>query len=147
MKAVFNDPRQKEKSFLEDLNQAERSSSPGFDVDAEVRAALAGLDRLTDLANLSDLQAAGQLFERLNARLFLRFEEVPLAKRKVNKVAGGVVTFGAAPPVRLCSCPTGRRALNTKPPSTQESDDGILRPRVSVRKGKSLGNVNRGERI
>jgi Resolvase, N terminal domain len=148
MQVVFNELLQKERQLREELKQAERAPVPELAIDAEVGAALQMLDRLTELAGASDLQAVGQLFERLNARLFLRFAEVPLKKRKVNKVAGGVVTFGAAPPpVPLYSGPTDRRALCAKPPSTDDGRDGILRPRVSVRKGKSLGNVSRGERI
>jgi hypothetical protein len=48
------------------------------------------------------LGAVGELFRRLNARLFLKFREVRPKKRKINRVAGGVVTFGVKSlPVRI----------------------------------------------
>jgi len=47
-----------------------------------------------------------------NARLFLRFQRVLVKKRVLNKLCGGVVTFGTAPPpVELYRGPTVRRAL------------------------------------
>ena len=82
---------------------------------ANKSAALADFDRLADLAaDTSNLGAIGELFRRLNTRLFLRFEEIQPKKRKINKVAGGVVTFGSSPPpVGLYEGPTRRRASET----------------------------------
>jgi hypothetical protein len=148
MESEFEELDQREATLAEEVQQAERSTAPAIDVDAEVGGALQVLDRLTELADAPDLQAVGQLFDRLNARLFVRFEQVQTKKRKVNKVAGGVVTFGAAPPpVTLYSGPTGRRALSAKSPLSDDGENGIPRTNVPVRKGKSLGNVSRGERI
>jgi hypothetical protein len=74
---------------------------------------MAVLDDLTSLAGESgDLAAVGALFDRVNARLFLRFASASWGKRAVNKVVGGVLTFGATPaPIPLYGGPTGRRAL------------------------------------
>ncbi len=115
---------------------------------------MAGLDRLADLAvSPSGLESTGQLFQRLNARIFFRFEEGLWKTRVVTKVAGGVVTFGATPPpVALYEGPTGRRHVKgpadpsgSAGPGSYESP-GILST-VPGREGDSLGNVNRGERI
>lgn len=76
-------------------------------------AALAVLDRLAPLAEESEnLAAVGVLFTRLNARLFFRFAPAKRGNRTVNRVSGGVVTFGMTPPpITLYEGPTGRRAL------------------------------------
>jgi hypothetical protein len=115
-----------------------------------VGAALAALDRVTDLAGAT-VAAAGDLFRQLNARLFLRFREVRRTQRTVTQVAGGVVTFGAAPaPVALYEGPTGRRALTGQPPAAAimaAAGDQRAEPCGSGREGESLGNVSRGERI
>jgi hypothetical protein len=119
---------------------------------AEVDKALALLRRLTDLAGQeSDCAGIGELFRQVNVRLFLRFGEVQLKKRKVNRVAGGVVTFGsAAAPIRPYEGPTGRRMLKG-PVATSAAGPGDLtvpsEPVVPGREGDSSGNVNRGERI
>ena len=87
------------KSLELQLRQAEQLLKNLPDLDDDISAALADFDRLTDLAaDTSNLGAIGELFRRLNTRLFLRFEEIQPKKRKINKVAGGVVTFGTSPP-------------------------------------------------
>jgi hypothetical protein len=121
-------------------------------METEISAALAGLDRMAELpADHTDLQSIGDLFLRLNARLFLRFEEVQRNKRTVNRVSGGVVTFGSSPPpVDLYEGPTGRRALGGMAgPADFESAEfaQASEPCGSGREGESLGKVNRGERI
>lgn len=78
---------------------------------------------LVDLGDLAvdptNLGAIGELFSRLNVRLFLSFREERPKKRVVNRVAGGVVTFGDSPaPVRLYRGPIGRRVLNGKATAT-----------------------------
>ena len=84
-----------------------------MDIEGEVGAALGALDAMADLAaDPTNLGAIGELFGRLNVRLFLSFREERPKKRVVNRVAGGVVTFGSTPPpVPLYEGPTGRRAL------------------------------------
>jgi len=99
------------------------------DAETEVAAALNLVCRLADLvADANRLDLAAQVFNLsfnlcftrprtshtllgknisflrvrsiTNARLFLRFERVLVKKRLLNKVCGGVVTFGAAPSVK-----------------------------------------------
>ena len=64
----------------------------------EVEAAMAGLDRLADLAKSEDQTSVSELFRRLEVRLYLRFRAREHGRRKINEVGGGVVTFGATPP-------------------------------------------------
>ena len=131
------------------------------DAEREVATALNIVHRLADvvvntepLADSDCLDLAGQAFRLTNARLFLRFQPVQVKKRLLNKVAGGVVTFGAvAAPIEIYRGPTGRRALNYsgsmalvapepgKPglPSPPECTIG------SGSEGKSLRNVSRGD--
>ena len=129
-----------------------RILAPALNIDAEVEAALAALDDLGELAaDPTNLGAIGELFRRLNVRLFLAFREERPKKRVVNRVAGGVVTFGAtAPPVALYEGPTGRRALKGR--LAAETGQGLAAsPALPALSGEqddsSLGTVSRGERI
>ena len=92
---------------------AEGRLSAGSDSDSAIDVALEIVHELTALANQSEsFGAARQVFELLNARLFLNFHEVQVKRRKLNKVTGGVVTFGdAPPPIELYEGPTGRRKI------------------------------------
>ena len=122
------------------------------DLVADISAALADFGRLADLAaDTSNLGAIGELFHRLNTRLFLRFEEVQPNKRKLNRVAGGVVTFGTSPPpVSLYEGPAGHRALRDMaetPGNTPQLVALSSVPCGTDRQGQLLGKVNRGERI
>ena len=121
----------------------------------EIDAALVLLQHLPDrVAGSASLAAAGDVFRAVNARLFLMFKCVTLKKRTVNKVAGGVLTFGAARrqwrfmwglqlgaglrAPRSTTIPyssAGRKVLPAQ---------SVLTP---VGEGNSLGNVNRGDRI
>jgi hypothetical protein len=70
-----------------------------------VAAAITVAHRLAELAvDPDNFPAVGELFRQVNARLFVRFREVPQGKRRLRKSDSGVVTFGdAAPPHRpLC---------------------------------------------
>jgi hypothetical protein len=122
-------------------------------VKSEVEAALARLNHLADLVtDPENLLAAGEAIRQVNLRVFLSFKQVQVKKRKLNKVAGGVVTFGSTPPpVPLYTGPTGRRNLKANiaalvaagPEGTVSLPDRLC----DGGKGQSLGNVNRGDRI
>ena len=149
---IFDQVAQEVKALELQLRQAEQLSKNLPDLDDDISAALADFDRLADLAaDTSNLGAIGELFRRLNTRLFLRFEEIQPKKRKINKVAGGVVTFGTSPPpVSLYEGPTGRRALQGMAVTSGYRPELPALPSVPCgtdREGQSLGNVNRGERI
>ena len=149
---VFEQLKLQEKALEAEVGQLEQRAGARRDLDAEVAAALAGFDRLADLAAAPhDLGGLAQLFQKLNARLFFQFTELRVKKRVVNKVASGVVTFGTTPPpVALYEGPTGRRymrgpaaPLGAAGPSSCESPH---RPdHVPGTAGNSLGKVHRGE--
>jgi hypothetical protein len=129
----------------------ERAQQKGEDPEKDVAAALSQLGHLEELAaDPENVAAIGELFARLNARMYLRFRETAWGKRSVNRVSGGVVTFGATPPpVPLYEGPTSRRQLQgsiaTGPKSA--AIEGLAEACVSGQEKGSLGNVNRGERI
>jgi DNA invertase Pin-like site-specific DNA recombinase len=109
----------------------------------EVAAALRVLQHLTDLAkDSSSLGDLGRLFSALNVQLFLRFQAVQKTKRVEQKLGGGVLTFGAAPPpIEKYAGPTGRRALAGRmSPANAE----VI---ISGEEEQSSGNVSRGDRI
>jgi hypothetical protein len=149
---IFDQASHEEKELEFQLREAEKSAKNTPDLENVISAALEDFDHLVDLAaNDTDLGAASEVFRQLNARLFLRFKEVQPKNRRVNKVAGGVVTFGSSPPpVTLYEGPTGRRALQGRAATPGYLPEVPALPSVSRdddREGQSLGNVNRGDRI
>jgi len=149
---VFEQLRREEQRLDAELRQLEREAASALDVEAEVGAAMAALDQMADLgADPTNLGAIGELFRRLNVRLFLSFREERPTKRVVNRVTSGVVTFGATvPPIALYEGPTGRRALKGR--LAAETGRGLAAsldlPALSgEQEGSSLGTVSRGERI
>jgi hypothetical protein len=152
--AVFEELKERERAMEAEVRRLEQLAGPARDLDAEVEAALAGLDRMAGLAAApQDLAGLGQLFQQLNARIFLRFTDARRKKRTVTKLVSGVVTFGATPPpVALYQGPTGRR--HVKGPAAPEGAAGPgshespgVPGGVPGREGESLGNVRRGDWI
>jgi hypothetical protein len=150
---VFDELKRQERTLATELEQLERGKRAPRDIGAEVELALAGLDRLTELATGAvGLADAGKLFQALGVRLFAAFMPVKLKKRTVNKLSHGLVTFGCTPPpVPLYCGPTGRRELkhgSTALPAAEPR--GGVPHAASSRldgEGNSLGNVNRGDWI
>jgi hypothetical protein len=126
--AVFEQLQKQEEALEGEVRQLERVVGQVPDVDGEVAAALAGLERMAELAaSPCELGGVGQLFRQLNARMFLRFMEARWKTRTINKVAGGMVTFGTTPPpVALYAGPTGRR--HVKGPTVPEGAIGPCSP-------------------
>jgi len=103
-------------------------------------------------AQADQLGSAREVFRLVNARLFLGFRPVKVKKRVLNKVTGGVVTFGEAPPpIEIYQGPTARRKIKGPAASDAAGPGGRCSPTPpersidSGREGKSLGNVNRGD--
>jgi hypothetical protein len=87
-------------------------------------------------ADHTDLQSIGDLFLRLNARLFLRFEDFQRKNRAVNRISGGVVTFGSSPPpVALYEGPPGSGRRRDRPPSSRLDPPKLRNRVVPVGKG------------
>ncbi|MBN1855257.1 MAG: recombinase family protein [Pirellulales bacterium] len=133
---------------------AAEEERPVVDSQAEIQAALNLLDQLTDLAVKGEnLDTIRQLFEIVNARLFLRFRPIPMKKRQINQITGGVLTFGTTPPPIECyQGPTNRKRI--KGPGTVvvprlgvEKDNPLPKTCVGGKEDNSLGNANRGDWI
>ena len=151
---VFEELGRKAKSIEKEIATAEQRLAPVADTESSINMAMEIVSRLTELAaSGEDLGDAKQVFDMLNARLFLKFSPVKVKKRTVNKIRGGVVTFGdAEPPIEIYEGPTGRSKI--KGPATSGAagpgESSVPSPRGSSvnsgREDKSLGNVGRGER-
>jgi len=109
--------------------------------------------RLADIRNNpEDFVVAGELFRCVNIRLYFQFRDERAGKRTLRKVAGGVVTFGnAQPPITIYEGPTARGKLRKLMALEATNPGGAMSPlpesEVSDSEGKSLGNVDRGDRI
>ena len=111
--AVFGELRES-RSRLERQLEGLRPTKVVSDQEREVEAALAGLDRLHELAvaAASEGEAIAELFRRVDARLYLRFRAEARGGRTINEPSGGVLTFGSAPPPRpLYEGPTDRAII------------------------------------
>ena len=154
--AMFDQLKARETSLRIQIVEAESKTAQPRDAKAEIAEAMSVIDHLTNtLAGSKGLDFAAEAFRLTNVRLFLQFRPMQIKKRVLNRVAGGVVVFGAAPnPIDIYRGPTGRRALNCngstallaaeqgKPGSPSPPENTI----GSGSEGKLLRNVNRGDR-
>ena len=139
-------------SLEKEIALAEGASKDNRDVDSAVEDAMSIVRQLPNLVNQGqDLGAARRLFELLNVRLFLRFHQVRPKRRVLNKVKGGVLTFGDAdPPVAIYEGPTARNKVKEAMRGDTEPGERPVPPQSTVSFGgekEALGNVNRGDRI
>ena len=152
---VFDELSASVKRIEAEIAAAERQAASADEADSAIETAMEIIQRLTELVGAGeDLSAARQIFDLLNARLFLSYQQVKPKKRVLNKIRRGVVTFGdAPPPIELYEGPTGRRKI--KGPATSVAvgpgECSLASPPESRsnsgREDKSLGNVSRGEWI
>jgi len=123
--------------------EAELHSSPvGED---EVAIVLAAVHNLSELAGKADsLELARQIFQLTNLRMFMRFRPTRPKKRVINKLVGGVVTFGdAASPVEIYEGATAHKEVR----SGAKASDPLRKSDFSDGENKSLRNVSRGDTI
>jgi hypothetical protein len=95
---------------LDELEEVPVSTDPG----REVTSALAGLNRLHELAESSGPgpEAAGDLIRLIDARLYLSFRSVERGRRTLSVPGGGALTFGStSPPGPLYQGPTDRAII------------------------------------
>lgn len=152
---VFNELSEQAKSLQAEIATGEGQLNTTSDADAAIDVAMEIIRRLPALArNVEDLATARKTFDLVNARLFLAFRPVKVKRRTLNRINGGVVTFGdAAPPIEVYQGPTARRKV--KLPATSavvrtgegRSASPLESCIVSGREDKSLGNVSRGDWI
>jgi hypothetical protein len=100
------------------------------------------LDRLPELAEKAEGQGAvRRLFDIVDLRMDLSFEEVKKTKRTVNQLTGGIITIGSVPaPIEPYNVPTARRAVANASKTASEASPTDERE-------ESLRNVSRGDRI
>lgn len=154
MASVFEQLKRDKETLETELKSAGVGKNGG-NLQTEIAKALELGRQLTELADdAANMGAIGELFKLTNARIFLRFKEVQAKKRKLNKVIGGVVTWGTAPtPVTIYLGPTSRKVVKDPTGALLPAGSGDFRAPVSEPgsgpggEGDSLGNVNRGERI
>jgi hypothetical protein len=154
---VYDELRQAKANIELELAEARREEVRPRDVEVEIKAALAALNRLDELAADPDnLGAVGKLFQTLNVNLFLNFESRQVGKRKLNKLAGGVLTMGDVDfPIEPYKGKTARREVKGTETarvarSTRTGGTTERKPPSKTKNGRradSLGNVGRGERI
>ena len=151
---VFDD-RVNRKAILErELSSSARCSVPMVSPEELVESAISLLQKLESLVRVeSNLADVGEAFRQMNVRIFFRFQKVREGKRELNKVTGGVVTFGSAPPpIEIYSGPTARPKIKgPEPVESSGPGDSSESPASSSndsgKEGNSLGNVSRGDWI
>jgi hypothetical protein len=115
--------------------------------EAEIKTAYRLLERLPQYSGgAGDYSLMREAFEFANLRLFLRFEAAQWGKRIIQKLIGGIVTFGdTPPPLRVYEGKTGRSDVKqTLGQSTGNCHGGDCRSADG--KDDSLGKVSRGDR-
>ncbi len=76
----------------------------------DVTAVISGLEKLLNLASSEPkLKLASEAIQVANAKLFLKFQQTPVGKRTLNRISGGIATFGdGEPPIEVFKGPTAR---------------------------------------
>jgi hypothetical protein len=151
---IFDGLQVKKSHLAEKVQTHELKARKTSNAESEVGKALENLRQLCNFVtdDSNDLNTARRLIEAVNARMFPRFKRVNEGKRTLNRLSGGVVTFGSAePPIRLYDGPTSREKVKAAVSRTLAENNGTDSPTtetvVSRGEGKSLGNVSRGDRI
>ena len=146
---VFEGLKEEQARRTAELQDAESHARVPNEIESEIERTMEIASRLTDLASGEEsLKSAIELFDLTNAKLFLQFEPVKVKKRTINKLRGGVVTFGNAdPPISLYDGPTGRGKIKSSNNPGQGNDVSGPESVVSGSEEESLGNVSRGDWI
>ncbi len=150
--AIFDELTERHHVLENELVVLKKTAARKPDVEADIAAALKVIHRLSGLANdPSNLEAVSEAFRLVNARLFLHFKGIADGKRVLRKPAGGVVTFGdAPPPIKIYDGPTGRKYLAAPKGGTdglKEKPSMESNSSFNGTEGTSSGNVDRGDRI
>jgi hypothetical protein len=143
----------KESTLEIEIQAIEARKPSGGTADDQVAAALAILERLPQLAaDDTNMSAIADTFRLVNVQLFLKFQAMQVKNRILNKIAGGILTFGATPaPIPLYAGPTAHIQIKGESAATVAagSVESVSRPSPYFpgEVGNSLGNVSRGDRI
>jgi hypothetical protein len=150
---VFDELEKKRKKLEAEVAYLKAVENCEFDIKAEVDSAMGLLRHLVDLADRTrNFATVGEVFRKVNIRLFFGFGEERTGKRAYRRVVGGIVTFGnAEPPISIYEGPTARKSLTKliglKAANVEGASLPPPKPEVSDSEGNSLGNANRGDRI
>lgn len=152
---VFSQTCAQQDRLTAEIAASEAESAAPKDADSEVTMAMEIIRQLTELAaQEGGLASAREIFDLVNARMFLGFRPVRVKKRTFNKVSGGIVTFGEAPPpIEVYQGPTAREKLKgpaasaAAGPGERHLPSPPKRGNGSGREDRSLGNVSRGDWI
>lgn len=150
---VFDDLTNRRKALERQITELESHDDRTTDVSEDVNAAMSVLERLNEeVADSPAGTVAREIFDLANARLFLRFQPRQVKRRVLNKIVGGMVTFGAAPPpIEIYQGPTGRRKIKGSAAHRAEpvGCESPTSPECvfSDEEGESLGNRSRGDWI
>jgi len=142
MKKAFNETSEKVAELKRQLETLQSKTVDRSELDGRLARAMQLLDELPEIAaEAGRLGTCAKLFQAVNLRMFLSFEEVQKKKRKVNQLVGGIVTLGSAPPpIEPYAGPTSR-------PSLQSASEMVSEASTSEEGEQSLRNVSRGDRI
>jgi hypothetical protein len=124
--SVFEQLKRREKSLADEITSKSRQVPIATEIDAEINLAISFADRLSELASKPEqLPLATQTIELADIKMYVSFCSVQIGKRRLNKVAGGSVTIGAAPPpVALYEDPTAWKTIKKTNPAAADAATG-----------------------
>ncbi|HWB54525.1 MAG TPA: hypothetical protein VG722_10040 [Tepidisphaeraceae bacterium] len=123
--AIFDDVSRRKGQLQQRLDEVSSRAQRPASLADEVSAAMSFAHRLANISlkATADFGAAAELFEQINARLFLQFGPHQRGNRILTKITGGVVTIGnVPPPIEIYSGVTNRKALVGKAPIMAAAD-------------------------
>ena len=146
---VLQQLRNQKSKLEQELNQLQSPQAAGTSVEDKVEAAIKLLAELPELAqDQGNFATLGELFQRLNVQLFLKFQPEQRGKRVLNQLVSGMITVGNAPsPITQYQGATSRQGLKEAAAEVCSAAVSSTADCVFVPKTKSLGNANRDDRI
>ncbi|WP_156514420.1 recombinase family protein [Planctomyces sp. SH-PL14] len=142
MQRVFDERSAELERLREKKDALSAMSVAPRDHELAVQRAMDLLNNLPDLIEQAENQGAvKRLFDLVDLRMYLSFEQVKKTKRTLNQLAGGIITIGSAPaPIQPYSGPTTRGSI-------EKASEMVSEAVPSVDEEESLRNVSRGDRI
>ena len=146
--AVFKKLHAQKNLLEKSLSIADAESHRSVDSESDIAAAVDAAEYLAELAATNDgIASATELFQAMDARLFLAFQRVRQGKRELNRLKRGIVVFGnAEDPIEKYSGPTTPAKVKRKSPAGMKNKKGA-KTTNSGEEAKSLRNANRDDRI
>jgi len=153
MKTIVMEMQSRRDQLKSKIQRQSAASPEPPSIEAKVAAALQEFDQLPGLADdPENLPAIGELFQRVDVQLYLRFEPVKLTKRTVNRLQNGIITLGAVPPPiqkysGATSCAQVKETNSFKEKkSPAATATGLEKNSFTDDQVESSRNVNRGDK-